>query len=86
MAVKEKKSIKEISQNIEWGLRGQFTRISGFGIIVVGLVIGAYRYFLLNSTFMEFFVIIFLSFFIGGLFLLISWFYLSDAMEKTKVR
>ena len=61
---------------MDWLIRGYVTKILGYAIILFGIIIALYRYFLGKSVISEAIVLIISAMIIGGLFLLLSRFYL----------
>ena len=69
-------TLRQTGQEIDWLSRGYIAKILGYVIILVGIIIALYRFFTEKFIAFEMIVLIIVALIVGGLFLLISCFYL----------
>lgn len=66
-------TLRQDAQELDWKFSGYIAKYMSYGIIVLGTIVGVYRYFILKSHVMELIATIVISFILAGLGIAVSW-------------
>ena len=66
-------TLRQDMQELDWKFGGYIAKYISYGIVVLGIIVGLYRYFILKSHAIELIAIIVISFVLAGLGIVVSW-------------